>query len=843
LNPSNQNDPPVTDASLADTSTDASLIEGFFRNSPNFCPDASSPWSQVPNHPKTCFLHGQGDWQSWISAFWQLPETIIIILNQEGFVIDWNPLATRRFPILISQDQNISHHEVWRHQIHLNDTKNHSPRWISAYPPQTAIPHSTPFLYEQLFSNSADQIQAKQYIQQVYNSRESRTFEQCIPEPCEPEPCTTLEASSLANLESSPQGILADPPASTPRQLSTCRWLVWTLHPVTNPQEHVIGMIAIAQDVTAQRHHEIALQKSEIRYRSIFENTLEGIFQTAPDGSYLNANPALAKLYGYSSPQELITDLQDISQQLYLDQSQREDYIQRIDKQGMVAGLEYQVRRKDGKIIWLSETSYAVRDNQGDVLYYEGIVEDITNRKKSEEQQYFHAFYDALTSLPNRTLLLDRLELAIQELRTNPSQAFGVLLIDFDRFKRVNDSLGHGLGDRALVELGQRLVWHVRATDTVARLSSDEFAILLYHVPSEAIILQIAAELQAKIRQPLQLDHHEIFLTASIGATWCQHSEHLCSGNSAEIILRQADTAMGVAKKFGRDRSILFTPQMTENAISQLETAAALHRGLERQEFYLCYQPIIDLSTGILVGFEALARWDHPKRGFISPTEFIPIAEDDGSIVALGTWALQEACRQLKEWQQEGIVDESVWVGANVAGKQFADPCLVKIVQQALTDNHLAPACLHLEITESAIVENHNLVDQQLHALKSLGLRLGIDDFGTGYSSLSRLLNFPIDILKIDRSFISGDQDSQQRLAVVKTILNLANSLGLETVAEGVETEDQHACLMSLNCHYGQGYRFAPALRPQEVHHFPKQLPIPSQVLKFPKNKQACTSD
>lgn len=836
MNPSNQNDPPVADASLVDASTDTSLIENYFKNSPNFCPDVSSQQADPPLHPKTCFLHWQGDWQSWISAFWQLPETIIIILNQESLIIDWNPLATTLFPVLISQHQNIRHHETWYHNVDINHVRNHPPRWVSAHPThQTDISSEIPFHYEQLFSDSVDRLQAKHCIQQVLNSNESHTFEQCATS--KESPITSTESTSTE---------LTSTKASTKTNIepdSAFRWLVWTLHPVSDAQDHLIGMIAIARDVTTQRYHEIALQKSEIRYRSIFENALEGIFQTAPDGSYLNANPALAKLYGYSSPQELVADLQDISQQLYLDRSQREDYIQRIEEQGMVIGLEYQVRRKDGKIIWLSENSYAVRDDQGNVLYYEGIVEDITNRKKSEEQQYFHAFYDALTSLPNRTLLLDRLELAIQNLQENPNQTFGVLLIDFDHFKRINDSFGHGLGDRVLIELGRQLLWHVRSTDTVARLSSDEFAILLDHVASETIILQISTELQARIRQPLQLDHHEIFLTASIGATWCSQSEHLCNGNGAEIILRQADTAMGVAKKTGRDRSILFTPQMTENAISQLETAAALHRGLERQEFYLCYQPIVDLATGVLVGFEALARWDHPQRGFVSPTEFIPIAEDNGSIVALGTWALQEACRQLKAWQLEGIVDDSVWVGANVAGKQFAEPCLVTIVQQALAQNHLSPACLHLEITESAIAENHDLVDEQLHALKNLGIRLGIDDFGTGYSSLSRLLNFPIDILKIDRSFISGNQDSQQRLAVVKTILNLANSLGLETVAEGVETEDQHACLMSLNCHYGQGYRFAPALKPQEVHHFPKQLPIPSKALQANLYGRACATD
>lgn len=822
MNPSHQNDPPVTETASIDASTDTSLIENFFKNSPNFCSDSSSQLSDLPYHPKACSLHWQGNWQSWISAFWQLPETIIVILDQEGFILDWNPLATHLLPELTARFHNISHHKISYHSLDINHLSH---REGTTYSQQTSISQDTSFHYGELFGAQVDQVQAKECVQQVFGSRKSHTFEQR----------TTSVRSPVVNTETSSE-------IST-EQDSCLRCLVWTIHPVIDSQDHVIGMIAIARDVTAQRYHEIALQKSEIRYRSIFENALEGIFQTAPDGSYLNANPALAKLYGYPSPQELIADLQDISQQLYLDSSQREDYIQRIEKQGMVVGLEYQVRRKDGKIIWLSENSYAVRDDQGNVLYYEGIVEDITTRKQSEEQQYFHAFYDALTNLPNRTLLLDRLGLAIQDLQADSSHTFGVLLVDFDRFKRVNDSLGHGLGDRVLIELGRRIMWHVRSTDTVARLSSDEFAILLHHVSSEAIILQIAAELQAKIRQPLQLDRHEIFLTASIGATWCHQSDQLSNGNGAEIILRQADTAMGVAKKLGRDRSILFTPEMTENAISQLETAAALHRGLERQEFYLCYQPIVDLTTGVLVGFEALARWDHPTRGFISPTEFIPIAEDNGSIVALGTWALQEACRQLKEWQHAGIIDASVWVGANVAGKQFADPCLVKTVQQALANNHLSPACLHLEITESAIAENDDLVDEQLHALKSLGIRLGIDDFGTGYSSLSRLLNFPIDILKIDRSFISGDRDSKQRLAVVKTILNLASSLGLETVAEGVETEDQHACLMSLNCHYGQGYRFAPALKPQEVHHFPKQLPIPAKAFQGYPCGQACTAD
>ncbi len=420
------------------------------------------------------------------------------------------------------------------------------------------------------------------------------------------------------------------------------------------------------------------------------------------------------------------------------------------------------------------------------------------------------ALYDALTGLPNRVLFLEQLQQRLhQQNQQNQQQSgFAVLFLDVDQFKLINDSLGHTVGDQMLIEIAQRLQHCLSSQETFARLSGDEFAILLNTVEDTAQAQVLANELQMALSQPLKLKEHEVFASVSIGIA---HSSN--SYGYAEELLRDADTAMYRAKALGRERYVTFDQTMHTQTVARLQMEIDLHRAVEelavqhRSQFQLSYQPIISLSNQKIVGFEALIRWQHPERGLVSPLEFIPIAEETGLILPIGRWVLQSACEQMQTWQQMGL-GQSLVMSVNVSGSQFLQPNFASQIKEALSLSQIAAANLKLEITESLLMEASPSVIDQFELLQALGIKLSLDDFGTGYSPLSYLYRFPIHTLKIDRSFVQSVGKGQAKL--VQTIAALAQGLDMDTVAEGVETPEQLAQMQALGCDYYQGYLFSP---------------------------------
>ncbi|HXI22481.1 MAG TPA: EAL domain-containing protein, partial [Pyrinomonadaceae bacterium] len=427
-------------------------------------------------------------------------------------------------------------------------------------------------------------------------------------------------------------------------------------------------------------------------------------------------------------------------------------------------------------------------------------------RQLQESKDHFRhaAFHDALTNLPNRALLTENLAFVIERAKNSEDYQFAVLFLDLDRFKNVNDSLGHTIGDQLLIAMARRLESCIREVDMVARLGGDEFAILLDGITNATEATNMARRIQAKLSAPFNLSGHEVFTTASIGialsSTGYDHPENM---------LRDADTAMYRAKAQGKACYEVFDKGMHTHAVYLLQMENDLRRALDREEFCVYYQPIVTLGTGHLAGFEALIRWNHPERGFINPSDFIPLAEETGLIVPIGQWILKRSCRQLAKWQWQSSSNRNLFMSVNLSSKQVAQPDLVTTISDVLADTNVEAKHLKLEITESAVMDNADLAVRLLKELKALGVQLSIDDFGTGYSSLGYLHRFPVNTLKIDRSFVGRIGEAAENIEIVRTIISLAENMGMEVVAEGVETLSQLNQLRKLNCMYGQGYLFS----------------------------------
>lgn len=451
-------------------------------------------------------------------------------------------------------------------------------------------------------------------------------------------------------------------------------------------------------------------------------------------------------------------------------------------------GLEHRVTERTAQLVAANEE----------------LTKEVCERKQIEEQLRHNAFHDGLTDLANRALFMDHLQLALARAKRHEDYQFAVLFLDLDRFKVINDSLGHTVGDKLLIGIARRLETAMRPGDTLARLGGDEFTILLDDLGAAGEAQAVAKRLLRELAMPYNLGGHEVFITVSVGialsATEYQRPEEL---------LRDADTAMYRAKQLGKARSEVFNQAMHTRAMDMLEIERDLRWAVERRELFLQYQPIVSLATGGLRGFEALVRWQHPQRGLIPPMKFIPIAEETGLIIQIGQWVLGEACRQMRQWQELATTDELLTMNVNLSSKQFMQPDLLEQIQLALAETGLEACSLKLEITESVVMENIETATRTLEQLRALGVELSIDDFGTGYSSLSYLQRFPVSTLKVDRSFISRITESAETTEIVRTIMKLAQTLGMDVVAEGVETEQQRAQLSALECEFGQGYYFA----------------------------------
>jgi diguanylate cyclase (GGDEF)-like protein len=448
-----------------------------------------------------------------------------------------------------------------------------------------------------------------------------------------------------------------------------------------------------------------------------------------------------------------------------------------------------------------------------------GSLTDVTPRKLTEAALLHDALHDALTGLPNRTLFMDRLGVALGRARAGARRGrephFAVVFLDLDRFKVVNDGLGHAVGDALLVEVASRLSACVRPGDTVARMGGDEFTLLLEDLGGPEDGRQVAQRVQEAIDQPCTLEGQDVFTTASAGFVF---------GSAAytrpEEVLRDADTALYRAKSLGKARCVFFDDSMHDRAVEVLELETSLRRAVERGELRLHYQPVVSLAAGAVEGFEALVRWEHPKRGLLPAGAFLAVAEDTGLIIGIGRWVVGEACRQLRAWDALRKGHDTMAMSVNVSGRQFAQAGLVEDVQRALQEADLSPSRLRLEITESAIMENTEAARSTLAQLRALGVELHMDDFGTGYSSMGYLRDFQIDALKIDQSFVGHMGPAGENTQIVRTIIDLGHSLGLQVVAEGIETAEHAAQLRAFGCDYGQGYFYARPLDPAGVEAF-----------------------
>jgi diguanylate cyclase (GGDEF)-like protein/PAS domain S-box-containing protein len=555
------------------------------------------------------------------------------------------------------------------------------------------------------------------------------------------------------------------------------------------------------QDISERMAADEMMREAVRRYESLFEHATEGIFQTTPDGHYLSANPALARIYGHTTPDDLITHLHDIEQQLYVQPERRAEFVRLMQAQSSVRNFESRVYRRDGSIIWISENARAVKDERGQVLFYEGTVVDITERREHEAALEYQAHHDSLTGLPNRALLGDRIDQAIAHAWRHGYQV-AVVFVDLDHFKLINDSLGHHVGDRLLLEVASRLKACVRGNDTVARQGGDEFVLVLTEQHDEDEMLNVVGRLLDAVSQPWSNNGQEYGLSCSIGIS-CYPRD----GEDPDTLLRSADAAMYQAKASGRNTYHCYTPELNQAISERLELETSLRHALERDEFRVYYQPRIDIASGRIVGAEALIRWDCPDKGIVPPDSFISIAEETGLIIPIGQWILREACRQNSAWRRAGL--PPIAVSVNLSPIQFRHTGLVDSVADALADSGLDPGSLELEVTESFVMHDAERINVAMQSLKSLGVDIAVDDFGTGYSSLSYLKRFPVDRLKIDKSFVRDIDSDPDDAAIVRAIITLGHALNLRVVAEGVETAAHLDYLKLHGCDEVQGYYFS----------------------------------
>jgi diguanylate cyclase (GGDEF)-like protein/PAS domain S-box-containing protein len=555
------------------------------------------------------------------------------------------------------------------------------------------------------------------------------------------------------------------------------------------------GIVVIGRDITQHK-------QAEEQLKNIMDSLDVAIWSVdAKTDTMLYRSPGTEKIYGYPA-QAFFDDPQLFKKITHPDDAPRMEEVIKELRTGKTLEHEYRIIQPGGKVRWVRERTIPIFDSNGNLYRFDGITIDITEKKRSEEKMKFMAYHDALTGLPNRRFFNRCLTDALA-MSQRAKQSTAVMFVDLDNFKRINDTLGHAVGDQLLKAVVRRFTACVSEKDIISRLGGDEFAIIL-----QGISRQHAAEVAERIidccSEPFVIEGHELFVSPSIGI-----SLYPDDGDSIENLVKNADVAMYEAKEQGKNTYQFYTSEMNEAIFRRVELEKHLRKALEREELSLYYQPQVDLKTGRIIGVEALVRWEHPQWGIVSPADFIPLAEETGLIVPLGEWVLRTACRQQKAWQEAGLPFTRVSV--NLSTRQFYQNDLVKTISQILRQTGLDPQYLELEITESITMSvDHAL--EVLDKLKGLGVKLSMDDFGTGYSSLSYLKNFPIDQLKIDQSFVRDITGSRKDAAIVKTIIELAHNLDMRVIAEGVETEEQLNWLKQQECDEAQGYYFSEPL-------------------------------
>ena len=609
---------------------------------------------------------------------------------------------------------------------------------------------------------------------------------------------------------------------------------------VLDDNEQLRGLVGFA-DILAQIEHEYmqelhsalkerdeALNASRQNQRlahKVFESTLEGILITNAAGIIESVNPAFSRITGWTQDDVVGKTPKVLSSGRQSDSFYRHMWTS-LQENGFWQG-EIVNRRKDGRNYHEHLTITGISNEQGVYTHFAGIFTDITQRKLNEERLHYLANHDSLTGLPNRTLFMERLSASITSTRRNQKQ-MALMFLDLDRFKIINDTLGHQAGDRLLCAVAERLTATLRESDTVARLGGDEFTVIVEDVQDVRHVARVAQKLVDALISPLELENQEIFATTSIGI-----AIYPSDGEDADVLLMNADTAMYRAKESGKNTFEFFTTDMNAETVSRMQIESGLHRAIERQELSLFYQPKYRLDTEALCGMEVLLRWNNAELGAVPPTRFIPVAEDSNQILAIGEWVLANACQQAQTWLAQGLLPGPIAV--NLSGKQIRQPNIVETVRNILETSNLPASWLELEITESVAMDNTHEVGRTLASLKALGVRLAIDDFGTGYSSLAYLKRLPIDVLKIDRAFIQNLHEDPDDAAIVVAITSMAHTLGLEPIAEGIEHEEQFRFLRENGCTYGQGFLFSRPVPVQEMD----DLLVESQALRAWGNPDA----
>ncbi|WP_052055653.1 PAS domain S-box protein [Myxosarcina sp. GI1] len=593
------------------------------------------------------------------------------------------------------------------------------------------------------------------------------------------------------------------------RKDGTVMWANTTVTILEGEPEQPLKTVTVIEDISERKQAETDLRESEARYRLVTENMNDLVCLHELKGSYLYVSPSCQTLLGYS-PEEMLG--KDPYSFFHPEDGDR-IYQEHSDAiKGNPQPVTYRMRHKTGSYIWFETLTKPIKDDSGQVIRLQTTSRDVSERVRAQHQLKHEALHDTLTGLPNRTLLMERLELAINRVKRSEQHSFAILFLDLDRFKIINDSLGHLAGDRLLITVAQKLQTILRATDLAARLGGDEFVVLLEDIEGIQEAVNITKRIFAKLQTPLILEGREVYTTPSIGIVLGDSSYR-----QATDLLRDADIAMYRAKNKGKARYEIFNTEMHVRVLERLHLESDLRKAVEKQEFILYYQQLVDLNTRKLIGFEALIRWQHPTQGLKTPKEFITVAEETGLIAAIDSWALQTACRQLAAWQIAFPNFSNLRVSVNLSSPDLQTKHFLENIDRILQQTDLDGQFLNLEITESMLIDNVDCTITLLKQLQTRGIQISIDDFGTGYSSLSYLHRLPINTLKIDRSFVSAMKEGDKNHQIVKTITALSNQLEIDTIAEGIEIPYQLETLKNLGCKFGQGYLFSQPLSQAEA--------------------------